>query len=118
MRMPKAYPMYDSGWLKRVAAIRNYLETALPNLQLVGRNGMHKYNNQDHSMMTALCAAKNIMGANYDLWAINSEPDYHEEKQGEGPALSEKELRRPAYAEPSLVTATARARSRSAGAES
>jgi protoporphyrinogen oxidase len=118
VRMPKAYPMYDSGWLKRVAAIRNYLETALPNLQLVGRNGMHKYNNQDHSMMTALCAAKNIMGANYDLWAINSEPDYHEEKQGEGPALSEKELRRPAYAEPSLVTATARARSRSAGAES
>ena len=48
---------------------------------------MHKYNNQDHSMMTAVCAARNIMGANYDLWAINSEPDYHEEKQGEGPAL-------------------------------
>jgi hypothetical protein len=41
-------------------------------------------------MMTAMCAARNIMGANYDLWAINSEPDFHEEKQGDGPALSEK----------------------------
>jgi hypothetical protein len=80
VRMQKAYPMYDYGWTEQVQLIRNYLETAMPNLQLVGRNGMHKYNNQDHSMMTALYAARNIMGANYDLWAINSEPDYHEEK--------------------------------------
>jgi protoporphyrinogen oxidase len=49
VRMPKAYPMYDTDGLKHVAIIRNYLEAALPNLQLVGRNGMHKYNNRDHS---------------------------------------------------------------------
>jgi protoporphyrinogen oxidase len=101
VRMPKAYPMYDSGWAKRVATVREYLEECLPNLQLVGRNGMHKYNNQDHSMMTALCAARNIMGAKYDLWAINSEPDYYEEKdEHKKPSLVETEAGRPAYAEP------------------
>jgi protoporphyrinogen oxidase len=78
VRMPKAYPMYKSGWSEQVATIRSYLEECLPNLQLVGRNGMHKYNNQDHSMMTAQCAAKNILGAKYDVWSINAEPDYHE----------------------------------------
>jgi protoporphyrinogen oxidase len=87
VRMPKAYPMYDSGWAKQIATIRDYLQIHLPNLQLVGRNGMHKYNNQDHSMMTALCAARNIMGAKNDLWAINSEPDYHEEKHEPKKAL-------------------------------
>jgi protoporphyrinogen oxidase len=80
VRMPKAYPMYDAGWSERVEIIRRYLETHLPNLQLVGRNGMHRYNNQDHSMMTAICAARNILGEQHDLWAINAEPDYHEEK--------------------------------------
>jgi protoporphyrinogen oxidase len=105
VRMPKAYPMYDGGWVRRVDTIRQYLESALPNLQLVGRNGMHKYNNQDHSMMTALCAARNIMGAKHDLWAINTEPEYHEEKKEEKPRDSnDPELRRPAYAEPSLIS--------------
>ena len=80
VRMPKAYPMYDHGFAKQVATIREYLEECSPNLQLVGRNGMHKYNNQDHSMMTAQCAAENILGAAYDLWSINAELDYHEEK--------------------------------------
>jgi len=103
VRMPKAYPMYDNGWAEQVKTIRRYLETALPNLQLVGRNGMHKYNNQDHSMMTALCAARNIMGANHDLWAINTEPEYHEEKQEERNEAVEAERRRPPYAEPSLI---------------
>ena len=101
VRMPKAYPMYDDGWVRQVTTIRRYLETALPNLQLVGRNGMHKYNNQDHSMMTAMCAARNIMGANYDLWAINTEAEYHEEKQEKPATVAEVEPRRPAYAEPS-----------------
>jgi protoporphyrinogen oxidase len=96
VRMRKAYPMYDNGWVERVDTIRRYLQAHLPNLQLVGRNGMHKYNNQDHSMMTALCAARNILGAQHDLWAINTEPDYHEEKK-EAPAG---EPARPAYAEP------------------
>jgi hypothetical protein len=51
----------------------------VPNLQLVGRNGMHKYNNQDHSMLTAMLAVKNILGATYDLWQVNAEQEYHEE---------------------------------------
>jgi protoporphyrinogen oxidase len=79
VRMRKAYPMYDPGWTERIEAIRAYAQSSLRNLQFVGRNGMHKYNNQDHSMMTALCAAQNICGAEHDIWAINSEPDYHEE---------------------------------------
>jgi len=96
VRMPKAYPVYDTGWADQVAKVRRYLEQNLSNLQLVGRNGMHKYNNQDHSMMTALCAARNIMGAQYDLWTINTEADYHEEKSAEPSA----EPSRPRYAEP------------------
>ncbi len=79
VRMPKAYPMYDPGWGEQVEKIRAYVQNNLSNLQLIGRNGMHKYNNQDHSMMTALCAARNILGASHDLWAINTEPDYQEE---------------------------------------
>jgi protoporphyrinogen oxidase len=79
VRMQKAYPMYDPGWRERIEAIRAYAQCSLRNLQFVGRNGMHKYNNQDHSMMTALCAAQNVCGASHDIWAINSEPDYHEE---------------------------------------
>jgi protoporphyrinogen oxidase len=96
VRVPKAYPMYDPGWAEQVEAIRLHVQASLPNLQLVGRNGMHKYNNQDHSMMTAMCAAQNILGASHDLWAINTEPEYHEEKQESAAAAA----RRPAYAEP------------------
>lgn len=93
VRMPKAYPLYDTGYRERLERIRGYLGR-FKNLQLVGRNGMHKYNNQDHAMMTALCAARNILGANYDLWAINTEPEYHEEKR---------ESKEPAYAQPATV---------------
>jgi protoporphyrinogen oxidase len=103
VRVQKAYPMYDDAWSDQVEKVRLYLEEHLPNLQLVGRNGMHKYNNQDHSMMTAICAAENICGAKYDLWAINTEPDYHEEKRSEPARVTQ----RPAYAEPPLVERTA-----------
>ncbi len=83
VRMPKAYPVYDSTYGDALSAIRDFLEP-IANLQLVGRNGMHKYNNQDHSMLTAMLAVKNICGANYDIWAVNSEQEYHEElKAGE-----------------------------------
>jgi protoporphyrinogen oxidase len=99
VRMQKAYPMYDEAWAEQVEAVRCYLAESLPNLQLVGRNGMHKYNNQDHSMMTAMYAAENICGANYDLWAINTEPEYHEEKRAESATAA----RRPAYAEPPRI---------------
>ena len=77
VRMPKAYPVYDSIYQEALKIIRNYLDP-FKNLQLVGRNGMHKYNNQDHSMLTAMLAVKNIQGANYDLWKVNADQEYHE----------------------------------------
>jgi len=81
VRMAKAYPVYDDTYKDAVSVIRRFVE-GLGNLQLVGRNGMHKYNNQDHSMLTAMLAARNIRGANYDLWAVNVDEDYHEELAG------------------------------------
>jgi len=86
MRVPKAYPVYDSTSKQALLTLRCFFE-GFSNLQLVGRNGMHKYNNQDHSMVTALLAAKNILGANHDLWQVNTEPEYQEE------------IKVPAYAE-------------------
>lgn len=77
IRMPKAYPVYDRDYRKRLDIIRAYLE-GLPNLQLIGRNGQHRYNNQDHSMVTAIYAARNIDGADYDVWEVNVEEEYHE----------------------------------------
>lgn len=78
VRMPKAYPIYDSIYSEMLSTIRNFLDD-LGNLYLVGRNGMHKYNNQDHSMLTAMLSVKNILGANYDVWEVNVEQEYHEE---------------------------------------
>lgn len=82
VRMPKAYPVYDSGYKEAIATIRKFVD-GLNNLQLVGRNGMHKYNNQDHSMLTAMLAARNILGAKYDLWSVNVDDEYHEEMDGD-----------------------------------
>jgi protoporphyrinogen oxidase len=79
VRMKKAYPVYDDRYAEHVARIRRFLETETPNLQLIGRNGMHKYNNQDHAMMTGLLAARNILGAQFDVWRVNSDAEYHEE---------------------------------------
>ena len=78
VRMPKAYPVYDSTYQGALTAVRAFL-TRLPNLQLVGRNGMHKYNNQDHSILTAMLAVENLFGAQHDLWAVNADTEYHEE---------------------------------------
>ncbi len=78
VRAPKAYPVYDDAYQGRVEIIRRWLAAELPAVQTVGRNGMHKYNNQDHSMMTALLAARNLMGASYDVWAVNTDAEYHE----------------------------------------
>lgn len=88
VRQKKAYPVYDSAFRPGLAILREFL-VQLPNLQLVGRNGMHKYNNQDHSMLTAMLAVRNILGAKYDLWRINIDSDYQEE----GSNITEKELR-------------------------
>ncbi|MEE6261631.1 NAD(P)/FAD-dependent oxidoreductase [Plantactinospora sonchi] len=79
VRVPKAYPVYDAGYAGHVDVLRRWLTEVAPNLYPVGRNGMHKYNNQDHSMLTAMRAVENILGATYDLWAVNVEDDYQEE---------------------------------------
>jgi protoporphyrinogen oxidase len=79
VRMKKAYPVYDERYAEHVAVIREFLEAEAPNLQLIGRNGMHKYNNQDHAMMTGLLAARNILGASFDLWKVNGDAEYQEE---------------------------------------
>ncbi len=84
VRVPKAYPVYDEGYEARVNTIRDWLATEVTNVQAVGRNGMHKYNNQDHSMLTAMYAAENIVAGHKvrDLWSVNVEQEYHEEKEG------------------------------------
>ena len=80
VRMPKAYPVYDDEYQQNVKIIRRWLSN-FDNLQVAGRNGMHKYNNQDHSMMTALLSARNIMGQGpFDPWCVNTDAEYHEEK--------------------------------------
>lgn len=85
VRMPKAYPVYDQGYAKNVETIRQWIERNAVNVYPAGRNGMHKYNNQDHSMMTALLSAENIAdGQNHDIWSVNVEEEYHEEGQSEG----------------------------------
>ena len=83
VRMPKAYPVYDGVYVTAVDTIREFL-AGMPNLYLVGRNGMHKYNNQDHSMLTAMLSVKNILGANYDVWGVNVDNEYHEEMKEQG----------------------------------
>jgi protoporphyrinogen oxidase len=77
VRMPKAYPIYDQEYQAHVNTIKEWV-CQFANLQPVGRNGMHHYNNQDHSMMTAMLAARNIQGQHYDCWAVNTEAEYHE----------------------------------------
>lgn len=79
VRQPKAYPVYDHSYKENVDTVKDALK-AYPGLYLVGRNGMHKYNNQDHSMMTAMLAAKNIIAGNnvYDVWNVNEDAEYHE----------------------------------------
>ena len=79
VRQRAAYPVYDETYSAAVAVVRDFIERELPNLQLAGRNGMHKYNNQDHAMLTGLMAARNIIGgASYDLWRVNADALYLE----------------------------------------
>mgnify|MGYP002780482558 CR=1 FL=1 len=82
VRMPKAYPIYDAAYRGHLQVIRSFLDP-LTNLHTVGRNGMHKYNNQDHSMLTAMLAVENMLGAAHDLWAVNTDFEYHEEQRVE-----------------------------------
>jgi protoporphyrinogen oxidase len=80
VRQPKAYPVYDDSYQRHLRVVREWLNDALPNLHLCGRNGMHKYNNQDHSMMTALIVARRIAGvSDQDPWRVNADAEYLEE---------------------------------------
>ena len=79
VRVPKAYPYYDFSYKANVETIRKWIETESANvLHPVGRNGMHKYNNQDHSMYTAMLTVENMYGADHDIWSVNVEEEYHE----------------------------------------
>ena len=80
IRQAKAYPVYDDAYQTHVNTIRQALDQHYPTLHLVGRNGTHKYNNQDHAMMTAILTAKNILAGErkYDVWAVNQDAEYHE----------------------------------------
>ncbi len=79
VRMPKAYPIYDAEYSEHLDNVREQVDM-ISNLHLVGRNGLHKYNNQDHSMLTAMMAVWNMEGASYDIWAVNTDFEYHEEQ--------------------------------------
>jgi protoporphyrinogen oxidase len=82
VRMPKAYPVYDADYRANVDVLRGWLTEHAPNVHPIGRNGMHKYNNQDHSMYTAMLTVENLLGASHDIWDVNVEEEYHEESGG------------------------------------
>ncbi|AUW57245.1 FAD-dependent oxidoreductase [Sphingobium sp. SCG-1] len=95
VRQEKAYPVYDDSYAANVLAMRSELEEKYPTLHLVGRNGMHRYNNQDHAMMTAMLTVRNIeAGARvYDIWGVNEDAEYHESgDEGERAALASERL--------------------------
>lgn len=85
VRMKKAYPIYDQNYKQNLEVVRRYID-GIPNLQTVGRNGQHRYNNQDHSMLTGVYAAQNIVGERHDVWDVNVDQEYHEEKTEEASA--------------------------------
>ena len=85
VRQPKAYPVYDDVYADRVSVLNDWIASTTPNVHPVGRNGMHKYNNQDHSMLTAMLTVENILGkGDHDIWTVNVDEDYHEESGGSG----------------------------------
>jgi len=104
VRQKKAYPVYDDDYATHVATIRDEIEEHYPNLHLVGRNGMHKYNNQDHAMMTAMLCVENILADTrlYDLWQVNGDAEYHEA----GEAVAEETQGTALRHVPTRVTAT------------
>lgn len=78
IRVPRAYPMYDRGYRDAVSTLRSHVG-GIPNLETVGRNGLHRYNNQDHSMWTAVLGTLNVLdGAGHDVWSVNADAEYHE----------------------------------------
>lgn len=102
IRQPKAYPVYDEGYEERVKLIQSWLEKNLPGLHLVGRNGMHKYNNQDHAMMTALLTAENILTGEtrWNVWQVNQNAEYLEKGEDRTLAMSERLVPQPISEQP------------------
>ncbi len=95
VRQEKAYPVYDDAYADNVKVMREELEVAYPTLHMVGRNGMHRYNNQDHAMMTAMLTVRNIEagGRVYDIWGVNEDAEYHEAgDEGQRAALASERL--------------------------
>jgi len=79
VRVPKSYPVYDSDYREHLETIRKFVDR-LENVQTIGRNGLHRYNNQDHAMLTGMFAVRNLMvGEQNDLWSVNVDQEYHEE---------------------------------------
>jgi protoporphyrinogen oxidase len=95
VRQPKAYPVYDDDYATNVEIVRREFERRFPYLLVIGRNGMHKYNNQDHAMMTAMLCVKNIVAGApiYDLWQVNQDAEYHEAGERGAEAASTSGLR-------------------------
>lgn len=107
VRAPKAYPVYDERYHDALTVIRTYVST-LANLQTIGRNGTHTYNNQDHSMVMGMLAVRNVFGERHDLWAMHSDEEYLEElRDGEPDANAVRELASTQPLRPSLVRARA-----------
>lgn len=95
IRQEKAYPVYDGEYRAALDVVADWLGT-LENFQTVGRNGLHRYNNQDHSMLTAMLAARNLLGEKHDVWSVNVERSYHEEfKLGDKQPSTDPAERRP-----------------------
>jgi len=94
IRQARAYPVYDENYEERVALFNAWIQKHMPGLHLVGRNGMHKYNNQDHAMMTALLTAENILSGEslWDVWRVNQDADYHEMGEDRTLAFSERKV--------------------------
>ena len=83
VRSPKAYPVYDSAYGDHLTTIRGFVDS-LENFQTIGRNGLHRYNNQDHAMLTGMLAVRNLVrGERHDLWKVNTDEEYHEEVRSE-----------------------------------
>ena len=89
-RVPKAYPVYDAGYRDALALVREFVD-GLENLQTIGRNGLHRYNNQDHAMLTGLLAVRNLLEhEHHDLWSVNTEQQYHEEVEARAEEVDER----------------------------
>jgi protoporphyrinogen oxidase len=105
LRVPKAYPVYDSTYRESLEVLRDFF-AGVPNLQPVGRNGMHRYNNQDHSMLTAVLAARNILGDSHDLWHVNTDAAYNEERADDPAAHALKAIAATQPAVPERIQST------------